>query len=379
MTGLRNLRPVHVIGGGLHRYQPASDTPYVTIALAAVRQAVEDAGIAWPDVDSAYVGTCLLGSAPGRVILRHMGGSGLAITHIENASASGSSAFRQACMDVASGFSDVSIALGVDKHAPFNNAQTKTGVTELAASEIVPFTHFALLANEYMTRHGVTAEHIARVAVKNHRNGSLNPYAHRQQARSIDEIMDGPVSGILTRLQCCPVGDGAAAVIVASKEAMERLGIDQNRAVRVTASAARSERLYGPGEGFDEHLTRETVALALQEAGRLIDEVDVIELHDAFTIEELLYLEAIGLVPSGHAAGALVDGAFDIGGTCAVSPSGGLLSMGHPIGPTGVGQVVETVRQLRGEAGSRQQPGAKVGLVHMVGVGSVCVAHVLER
>ena len=212
------------------------------------------------------------------------------------------------------------------------------------------------------------------VAVKNHRNGANNPYAQRQQERSLEEVLAGPsISGSLTRLQCCPVGEGAAAVIVASAEAIERLDIKRARAVRVLASTLRTERVYGGGANFDAELTRETVAQAYDEAGITPADLDVIELHDAFSIEELLYVEAMGLCAEGRAAGLLESGGLDIGGRCAVSPSGGLLAMGHPIGPTGAGQIVELTRQLRGEAGVRQQPNARTGLAHMVGVGAVCV------
>jgi acetyl-CoA acetyltransferase len=180
-------------------------------------------------------------------------------------------------------------------------------------------------------------------------------------------------------LQCCPIGEGAAAVLVASDEGIERLGISPERAVRVMASVQRSERVYRDAPDFDAELTRETIERAYVEAAIGPDDLDVIELHDAFTIEELLYLEAMGVCETGGAAAALARGDFDIGGRVAVSPSGGLLAMGHPIGPTGAGQIVEITRQLRGEAGPRQHPGAKVGLAHMVGVGAVCVVHVLAK
>jgi acetyl-CoA acetyltransferase len=169
------------------------------------------------------------------------------------------------------------------------------------------------------------------------------------------------------------------AVIVASDEAIERLGVDRARAVRVLASVTRTEHVYPGGGNWDAELTRETTFQAYAEAGVGSDDLDVVELHDAFTIEELLYVEAMGLCAPGEAAGLVARGDFDIGGRCAVSASGGLLAMGHPIGPTGVGQIAEITRQLRGEAGVRQQPDARTGLAHMVGVGAVCVVHVLQR
>jgi acetyl-CoA acetyltransferase len=377
---LRELRPVYVVGIGLHRYQPASETPYVVLGLTAVREALADAGVAWPSVQSVYTGTALLGMAPTRVMLRHLGATGIPMCQVENASASGSTAFRQACLEVAGGSSDLVLALGIDKPALPVLAPRKTGIRGLADDKIVPATHFALLATRYMALHGVSPEQIGAVAVKNHRNGAANPYAQRQKARSLDEVMAPPaISGSLTRLQCCPIGEGAAAVLVASEAAIAELGIDRSRAVRVLASVLRTERVYPDAPNFDAELTRETVELAYAEAGIGPEDLDTIELHDAFTIEELLYLEAMGVCAPGRAVGLLEAGDLSIGGRVAVSPSGGLLAMGHPIGPTGAGQVVETTRQLRGEAGPRQQPGARIGLCHMVGVGAVCVVSVLAR
>jgi acetyl-CoA acetyltransferase len=313
-------------------------------------------------------------------MLRHLGASGIPMAQVENASASGSTAFRQACLDVASGISDVTLAVGVDKPAPLAGAPGKTNIRDLVGARVVPFTHFALLCNDYMNRNQVTAEQIARVAVKNNRNGARNKYAQRQKAVTLEEVMAGPaISGALTRLQCCPVGEGAAAVIVASEDAIARLGIDRNRAVRAVASVTRTERVYREAKNFDAELTGETVAQAYREANITARDLDVLELHDAFTIEELLYLEAMGLCAPGEGARMIESGAADIGGQCAVSASGGLIAMGHPIGPTGVGQIAEITRQLRGEAGERQQPNAKVGLAHMVGVGAVCVVHILRR
>jgi len=377
---LSDLRPVYVIGIGLHKYQPASETTYVELGLTAIRAALRDAAIDFAAIESVYTGTALLGMAPARVMLRHLGASGIPIAQIENASASGSTAVRQACLEVASGVCDVALAVGVDKPGRIQLAQDSAGVPDLVTGHVPPFTHFALLAHDYMHRHGVRDADIAAVAVKNFRNAAHNPYAQRPKARTLEEVLAGPqISGALTRLQCCPVGEGAAAVIVASEEALCRFNINLARTVRVLSSVSRSERVYGAGQDPDTELTRETLAMACAQAGIAPTELDVVEFHDAFSIEELLYVEALGLCGEGEAAKLLAQGYFDIGGKHAVSASGGLLGMGHPIGPTGVGQICEVTRQLRGEAGPRQQPNATLGLTHMVGIGSVCVAHILTR
>jgi len=379
MKTLADMRPVYVVGIGLHPYQNRSDTTYVTLGLRAVREALADAGITWPDVESAYIGNALVGMATGAGMLRYLGMTGIPFAQVENASASGSTAVRQAAMEVAAGFTDVSLAMGVDTVDQWRTGPAKARVRGLADSLAAPFTHFAMLTEKYMQESGATPEQIAKVAVKNHRNGAHNPYAQRQQERTLEEVMAPPrISGVLTRLQCTPVGEGAAAVIVMSEEGMRRHGIDRRRAIRIAASASRSEEIFGR-ENYDVALTRKTTFEAFEQSGIAPKELDVLEVHDAFTIEELLYVEAMGLCQPGVAAAALERGDYDIGGRHAVSPSGGLIAMGHPLGPTGTGQVAEVVRQLRGEAGVRQQPNARVGLAHMVGIGPVCLVHILVR
>jgi len=377
---LKDLRPVYVVGIGLHRYQFLSDTTYIDLGLTAVRAAVADAKIEWPAVESAYVGRALLPMACGRPILRHMGATGIPIVHVENASASGSTAFRHACIEVASGVSDVALALGVDKPMPIARSEGLTGIGNLADDAIAPFTHFALLADQYAGQYGARLEDIALVAVKNHRNGSKNPFAQHQKERTLEEVLGGKkISGTFTSLQCTPIGEGAAAVIVASEDGIRRLGLDAGRAIRVAASVGRSQKVSTDATRYDAVLTRETARAAFRESGIAPDKLDVVELHDAFTVEEIEYVEAMGICGDGEAIAHLKEGAFDIGGRCAVSPSGGLIAMGHPIGPTGLGQIVEIARQLRGEAGPRQQPRARTGLAHMVGVGAVCYVHILEK
>lgn len=374
-----NMRPVYVAGVGMHPYQKAGATPYVQLGLTAVRAALADASMQWLDVESVYTGTAMLGMAASRPMLKHLGVSGVAMTQVENASASGSSAFRLACLEVASGISDVALAIGVDKPALVLPAAGKSGVPELCAARVAPVTHFALLANEYMNRYGATAEQLAAVAVKNFSNAALNPNAQRRKAYSLDDVMAGPpISGVLTRLQCCPIGEGAAAAIVVSEEAVARFDLDVSRCIRVLASVQRSEGLYGTGS-FDAELTRDTTAQAYREAGLSPEDINLVELHDAFSIEELQYVEAMGLVDDGTAVAELEKGTFSRGGRVAVNTSGGLLGCGHPIGPTGVGQIVEIATQLRGEAGARQHVGASTGLAHMVGLGAVCAVHILAK
>ena len=370
---------VYVVGIGLHPYQFPSDTPYTQLGLTAVRAALADAGLDWKQVQSACVGTTSIGMAAGRVMFRHLGSTGLAVTQVENASASGSFAFRQACMEVTHGISDVVLAMGVDKHGDGRRAANKDGLERLSDTATIPAVKFALMARSYLRERGAGIEAMAKVAVKNHGNAALNPHAQFRKPRTLEQVLASPkVAGDLTVQQCCPRGEGAAAVLLVSGRALKRLGLDAKRCVRVRASFANSERdetVYGQGP-ID--LVRDSAKGALEQAGIAPTQLDLLELHDAFSVEELLYSEAIGVCAPGEGAAYLARGDSRIGGRCAINASGGLIGMGHPLGPTGIGQIAEITRQIRGEAEGRQHPNARWGMAHMIGLGSVAIAHVLS-
>jgi acetyl-CoA acetyltransferase len=378
MGQISDLRPVYVVGIGLHAYQYPTDASYIGLGLHAVREALDDAGVAWPSVEAAFVGTARLGMAAGVPMLRYLGMTGLRVAQVENASATGSTAFRQAVAEVGSGLAEVALAVGVDKVRGKISAPD-TGIAPISPVSDIPFARYALLTERYLADAGYTREQIGLVALKNHNNGALNPYAQRRKKRTLAEVLAPPfVAGPLNSFQITPLGEGAAAVIVMSEDAIRRHGVPRQRAVRVAASATLSDQAFD-GANADVALTVAATKAAYEEWGGEPTDLDVIEVHDAFAIEELLFVEAMGLCSAGSGAAELAKGTFNIGGRHAVSPSGGLLSMGHPLGPTGLGQITEITRQLRGEAGDRQHPGAKTGLAHMVGIGPVCVVHILER
>lgn len=385
MSTLLRDRRVFVVGIGQHPYRFPTETSYVPMGLAAVRAALQDAGIGWDKVPSAFVGTALLGLAAGRVMLRHLGSTGLEVAQVENASASGSSAFRIACLQVASGESDIALAVGVDKfNAQTRRASMHDGQVPLCPTVHVPVVKFALLARRAVREGRMTVEDLARVAVKNHGNAARNPFAQFRKPRTLEQVLQSArIAGDLTALQCTPRGEGAAAVLVASEDAIHRLGLDRRRAVRVRASVASSERVADDDVAPDVppivEMVRSSAASALEAANVAARDLDLVELHDAFSVEELLYAEAIGVCAPGAAAHDLRSGATAIGGRCAINASGGLIGMGHPLGPTGIGQIAEIARQLRGEALERQHPQARLGLAHMIGLGSVAVAHVLSK
>ncbi len=377
---LVDLRPVYVAGVGLHRYRKPTDTPYTDLALAAVRAALADAGITWTSVETAVCGTANLGLAAGWTALRHLGATGIPVMQVENASATGSTAFRDVVLQVASGVADCGLALGVDKVLRPRLAVLNAGTPDLVRGAAPPAVGFALEAKRHMRRHGTTLDQLALVSVKNHWNGARNPNAQFQRECTREEVHQAPpIVDPFTTLHCCPLGEGAATAIVVSEEGLQRLGISRRRSLRVLCSVANSETLTPPGESLHVRITRDAVSRAYDETGLGPGDLDVIELHEAFTIEEILYIEAMGLCAEGEGGPFTESRATWIGGDCAVNASGGLLAMGHPFGPTGIGQIVEIARQLRGEAGDRQHQGARLGLAHMVGVGEVCVVHILSR
>lgn len=382
MSRLLLERSVHVVGIGMHRYQFPTETPYVALGLTAVREAVADAGLAWKDIPSAVIGSAGIGMATGRVMFRHMGSTGLEVQQVENASASGSTAVRNACLQLASGEYDVAIAVGVDKFGDSRRAALKDGLAPLSPSAHIPLAKFALMARRLMRDRGLTIEDLAQVAVKNHGNAALNPYAQFRKPRTLEQVLaSARVAGDLTALQCTPRGEGAAAVVLATDAGIKRLKLDRSRAVRILSSVSSSEPL-----GDDDGTVPPIISMVQSSARAAVEaaavdprDLDLVELHDAFSIEEIVYSEVMGICEPGEGAHYLRRGDSSIGGRCAVNASGGLIGMGHPIGPTGVGQVAEIVRQLRGEATDRQHPNARLGLAHMIGLGSVAVAHVLRK
>lgn len=377
---LKDLRPVHVIGVGMHRYQFPSDTPYIHMGLTALRAALADAGMEFPAIQAAHVGTTGCGMAAGRVMLRHIGSTGLAVQQIENASASGSFAFANACLEVASGLRDVALAIGVDKYGDQKRAVTKEGVNRLSDTSTIPLVKYALMCRTLAREKGLTAEDLATVGWKNHNNAATNPYAQFQKPRTLEQVLNSTrVAGDLTALQCTPRGEGAAAAIVVSEDAIRDLGLDRGRAIRVVSSTAGSEPLSRDREPGSIKAARNVALRTYAEAGITPRELDVVELHDAFSIEEILYTEAFGLCGPGEGHHFLREGRSAVDGDCAINTSGGLIAQGHPLGPTGIGQIHEIVRQLRGENGNRQRKNARIGMAHMIGLGSVAIAHVFRN
>ena len=376
----------YVAGVGMTPFtRIGGDTGYPRMVAEAVRAALADAGLGYGDVQRAAAGYVFQPSAAGQRALYDVGLTGIPVVNVNNNCATGSTALMLAREWVQSGVADVALAVGFEQMTREAMAGRPTGVSTIDAHlaalpaegrDGVPLTawFFARAAEEHMRRYGTTAADLARVAVKNHEHSTRNPLAQFRRPFTLAEILaDKPVAGPLTRTQCSPMSDGAAAAVVVGERAA-RPGRDvEIVAQRMVTDTAES---FAGGSAIavvGTPMTRRATAGVLADAGVGIAEVDVVELHDCFSINELLTYEAMGLCPEGGGAELVRSGATTYGGRWVVNPSGGLISKGHPLGATGLAQCAELVWQLRGEAGDRQVPGARLALAHNLGLGGACV------
>lgn len=384
-----------IAGVGMTRFGKHLETGLKALGAEAVQAALQDAGIDAGALEAAFVGNAAAGLVTGQecirgqVILRSIGIGRIPVVNVENACASASTALNQACAMVSAGYYDVVLALGVEKlyhpdkkksFAAFSGAVDVEIVSALlealrqsasaagAASagagagekRSMFMDIYAAAARAHMQRYGTTVEQFAGVAAKNSFHGSLNPRAQFREVLSVADVLSAPmIAEPLTRPMCSPIGDGAAAVVVVSERKARSLGV--RIPVRVAVSVLHSGWDHGPDEaGTVELCARE----AYEEAGLGPQDINVIECHDASAPAELIAYESLGLCAKG-AGGTLIDsGATRLGGRIPVNTSGGLLRKGHPVGATGIAQIVELTEQLQGRSGARQVENAKVALAH---------------
>lgn len=382
-----------IAGVGMTPFGKHMETGLKALGADAAQAAMKDAGIGIDAIEAAYVGNAAAGlitgqeSIRGQVILRSIGLGRIPVINVENACASASTAFNQACAMVSAGFYDVVLALGVEKlyhpdkkktFSAFSGAvdvealaaileslsqSAKQGGAESASSgagekRSMFMDIYAAIARAHMAQYGTTVEQFAKVASKNSFHGSLNPRAQFREVLTVQQVLEAPmVAEPLTRPMCSPIGDGAAAAIVVSEKKARELGI--RNPVRVLASVLHS----GWDHGMDEAGTTEVCAReAYEEAGVGPGDIDCVECHDASAPAELITYESIGLCKKGE-GGRLVDsGDTKLGGKIPVNTSGGLLRKGHPVGATGIAQIVELTEQLQSRTGKRQVEGAKLAL-----------------
>ena len=376
------MREVVVAGAGMHKFGRFPDKTIVEIGNTACQAALKDAGLKWRDIEAAYCGHAFQGSVVGERIAASFGYTGIPVVNVENACASGSTAFLIAYQAVAGGFKDIALAVGAEKMERRMIDVQQKGTPEVTMRLLPPPVKYALEARRYMEEYGLTLEQLAKVSVKNHRNGCYNPYSQYQQELTIEEVLGSRmICDPLTLYQCCPSGDGAAAVVICTDEIARRLTMSGRPLVRV-ASASLTSQAFVRGETGDPwELTVRAAKEAYEKAGVGPEDLDVIELHDCFTMAEIGHYEDFGLCARGEGMRLIHEGATELGGRIPVNPSGGLLAKGHPIGATGIAQLVELVWQLRGEAGQRQVEGAKVGMAHTMGgaSGMACSVTILAR
>lgn len=378
------MRDVYVAGAGLTPFGRFRGVSAETLAMTAVRAALADAGAGRAEVDETFCGSSYGGPLIGQRVLRALGMTGGPVTNVENACSSGSTALREAVSAIRSERSDTVLVIGVDVLSRFGG-----GTLPLEASDndvnhgVVMPAVYAMRARRYLADTGATRAELAAVSVKARANGARNPDAQLRKPVTAEEVLASRmVADPLTLFMSCPTGDGAAALVVTGDPELARR---TGPAVRIAASVLQSGA-YAPGPKQVDwsELTARTAGLAYEQAGLGPADLGVVEVHDAFAIAELMYYEALGLCGYGDGPRLLASGHTAVTGAQPVNPGGGLLSRGHPIGATGVAQVVEVTRQLRGTAGDHQVTNRpNVALTQCTGGGisgldhGACTVHVL--
>lgn len=388
------LEDVYVVGIGMHRIS-AAPIAVRDMAFDAGINAMQDAGIGFDAVEALYNGYASGGMLAGVSSAKDFGLTGVPVVHVENASATGSSAFREAVLSVAGGHARCAMALGFDP-SPGAMLKGDGGGASMFSSffrpsvegVLLPAAFFAMWAVRRMHDVGTTARTYAEIAAKNWNHARLNPYAQRQSDHVVtaDEVLASTMIAYPhTSMMAAAVGGGAACAIVANREVAEQVRrATGHPLVRVLTSQSQSER-YTPGHVFmgavvgPPELTRSTAKAAYEASGVGPNDLDLVQVHDAFPVEELLYYELLGICGDGEGDKLVAEGATAIGGRIPFSTDGGLIGRGHPVGPTGLAQIWDITQQLRGQAGTRQVDGARTGLAHMMGAGSVCIIHILQR
>jgi benzoylsuccinyl-CoA thiolase BbsB subunit len=365
-----------IIGAGMTRFGKFPEQTISDLAQPAVLSALQDAGVSPRDIQAAYCGSVYSGMAPGQRILRDLGMTGIPIHNVENACSSGSTALREALLSIEAGAYETVLVFGVEQLSRFGGGAVPLNHDdrEVAQGMMMPAL-YAMRAQRHMVDFGTTIEQLARVSVKNRRNGCRNPSAQFQKECSLDQVLNSrPVADPLTLFHCCPTGDGAAALVLTSRSRSDRF---KGRPIKVLASVLTSG-FYKTGfrDMSRSELTIRAAKEAYEQASLGPEDIDLAEVHDAFTIAEILYYEALGFCEAGEGGRFIDSGASEIGGSLPVNPSGGLLARGHPLGATGVAQVVEAYGQLLGRCGDRQVAGANTAVTHCTGGGISGLDHV---
>jgi acetyl-CoA C-acetyltransferase len=385
------MRKVAIIGVGLTKFGELWDVSLRRMMLEAGARAIEDAGIDGKKIDAMYVGNMSAGQFIRQehiasLIADHAGLTPIPCTRVEAACASGGLALRQAVITVASGIHDIVVAAGIEKMTDVLAEQTTEALITAADQEWEAFVGatfpglYALMARRHMYEFGTTEEQLAKVAVKNHHNACFNPCAQYQMEITVEDVLNSsPVTTPLKLLDCSPITDGAACVILAPFD-MAREFTDTPILVAGTGQASDTISLHDRQTLTGIAATNKAAELAYKMAGVGPNDIDLAEVHDCFTIAEIMAIEDLGFCKKGDGGKVTERDETAIGGRIPINTSGGLKGKGHPVGATGIAQAVEITQQLRGEAGKRQVNGAEIGLTHNVGgSGGTVVVHVMRR
>jgi acetyl-CoA C-acetyltransferase len=387
------MREVAVIGVGMTKFGEHWEKGYRDLVLEAGLKAIQDANITGNEISAGYVGTMASGSLIGQehvgsLLADQMGLTPIPITRVEGACASGGLALRQGVLAVASGVHDFVVVGGVEKMNDLSVEQVTEILGGAGDQEWELFfgatfpALYALMARRHMHEYGTTEEMLASVAVKNHAHGSKNPYAQFQNEITIETVLNSKVvASPLKVFDCSPITDGAAAVVLADLEKAKEI-MPKDRIVKIAASEQATDTLALHDRKTITSLRATKVAAqkAYAKAGIKPKDVDVAEVHDCFTIAEIIATEDLGFFKPGEGGKAALEGETTFGGKVVINTSGGLKACGHPVGATGIKQAVEIVWQLRGEAEKRQVEDAEIGLTHNVGgSGGTAVVHIFTR
>ena len=379
------MTDAYVVGVDMIKFGRFPEKTVPQIGAEAALLALDDCGLAIQDMEALYCGNLMQASGMvGQRILQEIGQTGIPVVNVSNACATGATAFREAWASVKAGLYDIVLAVGVEQMGKglLGGTGGGKGIPKegLFGSGTMPAV-FAEAGMEHARKYGTTFEQFAKVSVKNHHHSTMNPKAMYQIETPLDTVMNAEmISYPNTKLMCSVNVDGSAAAVIATERKAKELGL-MDRAVKVRASVLTSDRwqerdLVMPDVNT---CTREASAKAYEMAGVGPEDIDLVELHDCFATAEILHYENLGLCGDGEAGRMIDDGEVALGGRVPVNVSSGLLSKGHPLGATGIANIYEVSTHLRGEAGERQVPGARIGMTHVIGLGSACGIHILEK
>jgi len=378
------MTDVYVVGIDMIRFGRYPDRTVVQLAAEAALLALDDCDLRMEDVQALYSGN-IGETMTGQRTLQLIGQTGIPVVNCTNACATGATAFREGWVAIKAGLCDTVLCIGVEKMAPGMIVKKKVGneplPTEgLIGSETMPAV-FATAGVEHSRKYGTTIEQFAKVSVKNHHHSTLNPKAMYRRETPLEEVLSSEMIAYPnTKLMCSVNVDGAAAAVLMSEKRARERGL-MGRAVRIRASVLASDAWSERNQVMQDvnTVSRQAARLAYEMAGVGPGELDIVELHDCFATAEILHYENLGLCAEGEGGRLIDSGETALGGRIPVNVSGGLLSKGHPLGATGIANIYEVCTHLRGEAGARQVAGARLGLTHVVGLGSACAVHILEK